>query len=216
MKKIIKSIFLIILIILLAMSTASCYRAYFSELIGVDGISMLPTYRREGDAVTIRKNGYTINRNDIIVFYRLEGEEQSDLTIDDSPAAHKNDFQSFIKEFCGILGIDYKYNYINGDTADKFKCVIKRVVAVGGDIVQIADGLLYINGELLQENYLNEPMVPKNEYTNVGVTDNTWRLKSDELFVLGDNRNYSFDSEDYGPINVSQVLGKVTGKKELK
>ena len=34
-------------------------------------------------------------------------------------------------------------------------------------------------------------------------------LKSDELFVLGDNRNHSYDSHDYGPVRQDRVIGKV-------
>ncbi len=63
--------------------------------------------------------------------------------------------------------------------------LIKRVIGLPGETVEIKDGLVYIDGEPLTEDYLAEP--PDYEYGPVTVTDDCY-------FVMGDNRNDSVDS----------------------
>ncbi|MGI6435972.1 MAG: signal peptidase I [Syntrophomonadaceae bacterium] len=62
---------------------------------------------------------------------------------------------------------------------------IKRVIGLPGEKVEIKQGKVYINGQAIEEPYLNEPI--DYEYGPVTVPD-------DSLLVLGDNRNESFDS----------------------
>lgn len=67
---------------------------------------------------------------------------------------------------------------------------IKRIIGLPGETVQIVDGIIYIDGEALQESYGREVM--KNSvWQQIQVT-----LGEDEYFVLGDNRNDSTDSRD--------------------
>lgn len=83
---------------------------------------------------------------------------------------------------------------------------IKRVIGVAGDHIEIKDDKVYLNGELLQENYLDEDTP-----TNMG----TYGLFSDVVvpegyvFVMGDNREHSTDSRCFGCIPVSKIEGKV-------
>lgn len=81
---------------------------------------------------------------------------------------------------------------------------IKRVIGLPGETVQIRDGLIYINGELLEEDYGNAPM------ENPGRAIQPVTLGPDEYFVLGDNRNVSSDSRDSLVANVGkeQIVGK--------
>ncbi|MGH9524236.1 MAG: signal peptidase I [Terriglobales bacterium] len=77
---------------------------------------------------------------------------------------------------------------------------LKRVVAVAGDIVEIRDGLLYVNGALLKESYApRSTRVP-----NLAPR----RIVPGELFVLGDNRDLSEDSRDFGAIPLQAVIGR--------
>ena len=94
------------------------------------------------------------------------------------------------------------FNY-NKDTT-----YVKRIIGLPGERVRIdQNGIIYINEEVLVENYGNETILP----TNVGRACQTILLGSDEYFVLGDNRNNSSDSRyaDVGNIKREDIVGKV-------
>ena len=81
---------------------------------------------------------------------------------------------------------------------------IKRIIGLPGETVQVADGIVYINGEPLDENYGNEPM------ENAGIAGEPITLGSDEYFVLRENRNHSSDSRDatVGVLKREDLLGR--------
>lgn len=81
---------------------------------------------------------------------------------------------------------------------------IKRVIGLPGETIQIIDGQIYINGEVLNENYGNEVI------KKVGIAAEPITLGKDEYFVMGDNRNHSDDSRaDYiGPIKRNLIIGR--------
>ncbi len=79
---------------------------------------------------------------------------------------------------------------------------LKRVIGVAGDEIGIARGQVWLNGSWLKEPYLNEE--PMTELPLAA------RVPDGHLFMLGDNRNHSEDSRDYGPIPVGSIMGKVT------
>jgi signal peptidase I len=84
---------------------------------------------------------------------------------------------------------------------DPSKSYIKRVIAVGGDRVQIDDGRVYVNGKLLKEPYIPSKYEDSRSYPEIIVPP-------DSYFVLGDHRNLSSDSREFGPVNREYVYGK--------
>lgn len=81
---------------------------------------------------------------------------------------------------------------------------IKRIIGMPGETVQVMDGMIFIDGEMLNETYGKETM----QYA--GVASDPVTLGEDEYFVLGDNRNNSSDSRDpsVGNIKKDQIIGK--------
>lgn len=75
---------------------------------------------------------------------------------------------------------------------------IKRVIGLPGDNVEISGGVVRVNGHPLTEPYIAE--LPK--YAG------TWDVPEDSLFVLGDNRNQSSDSHQWGFVDLDWVVGK--------
>lgn len=76
---------------------------------------------------------------------------------------------------------------------------IKRVIGLPGEMIEVRDGSIYINGVLLDEPYLSEP-------THSNMAPRT--LGSDEYFVIGDNRDNSSDSRSWGPLPRDNIIGK--------
>jgi signal peptidase I len=75
---------------------------------------------------------------------------------------------------------------------------IKRVIGLPGDTIDIGGGIVRVNGQAITEPYIAE--LPG--YTG------TWKVPEGELFVLGDNRNRSSDSHDWGFVKQEWVVGK--------
>ncbi len=87
------------------------------------------------------------------------------------------------------------------------KFYIKRIIGLPGETVQIDQaGTIYINGEVLEENYGREIIKPE----NIGIAIDPITLGEDEYFVMGDNRNNSTDSrtEIVGNIHRDDIVGR--------
>ena len=84
----------------------------------------------------------------------------------------------------------------------KKKDLIKRVIGLPGDIITVADGVVYRNEEPLEESYIME------DYTNGEVQD--YIVPEGKMYVMGDNRRVSLDSrsDDIGAVSMKEVIGK--------
>ncbi|MBN1120963.1 MAG: signal peptidase I [Anaerolineae bacterium] len=92
-----------------------------------------------------------------------------------------------------IIVFDYP-----GNPTDDY---VKRVIGVPGDTVSIDDrGIVYING-----TPIDEPYISPGQYSR---RSNTWQVPEDNYFVLGDNRNHSSDSRDWGMLERRYIVGK--------
>ena len=118
-------------------------------------------------------------RGDIIIF--LENEQRG--TIMDDAILFANNIKSLFKN------------------TQKDNRLVKRVIGIPGDEVNIKDGYVYINGEKLKESYVKGETFSGEINLPIKVPDN-------KLFVLGDNRPVSKDSRAFGLINSDQVEGK--------
>lgn len=106
-----------------------------------------------------------------------------------------------------------KYEYQPSNIFNKFTfyvleinktSYIKRVIAIEGDKVEIKDGKVYINNELLPEKYLAEGV--KTEVTGVF---NNFIVPKGYIFLMGDNRSGSMDCRNFGCIPVEKIESKV-------
>ena len=84
---------------------------------------------------------------------------------------------------------------------DPAKSFIKRVIGVAGDHVRITDGHVFLNGKMLDENYVPGVYQDERSYPEIVVPP-------DFYFVLGDHRSLSNDSRDFGPVEASYIYGK--------
>ncbi|MGH9227729.1 MAG: signal peptidase I [Acidimicrobiales bacterium] len=82
----------------------------------------------------------------------------------------------------------------------EIKDLIKRVIAVGGDTIEAREGAVYVNGELIDEDYL-EPGTPTDNLPLTTIPDG-------RVFVMGDNRTNSEDSRIFGPIDEDDIVGR--------
>lgn len=79
--------------------------------------------------------------------------------------------------------------------------LIKRVIAVAGETIEIKKGIVYVNGQALKEPYINTAIKSTTDMQPLVVPDK-------QVFVMGDNRGMSFDSRAIGPVVVSKIDGK--------
>jgi signal peptidase I len=88
---------------------------------------------------------------------------------------------------------------INGPENDKR--LIKRVIGLPGDILDMKDGDVYINGNRLEEPYVKGRTFPNGLSLPYTVPDG-------KVFVMGDNREHSLDSRELGPIDLASIEGR--------
>jgi signal peptidase I len=88
---------------------------------------------------------------------------------------------------------------INGPESDVR--LVKRVIALPGDVIDIHNGAVFLNGARLEEPYVKGQ-------TLAGEVKVPFTVGDDQLFVMGDNREHSFDSRALGPIARSSIEGR--------
>lgn len=148
--------------------------------------SMEPTFK-ENDRVIIYKLGYLI-----------EEPERGDLVILNKVNNEKGLFINMINEAKDIVD-NVKYRFTGVIEKNN---LIKRVIGVYGDIINIQNGYIYINGQLQEEQYANG-------LTKAGSNlSYPVEIPEGKVFVLGDNRENSLDSRDLGFIDLIQIKGK--------
>lgn len=150
--------------------------------------SMEPTFK-EDDRVIVYKLGY-----------HFVGPKRGDLIILDKNKIEKGFLISMVNE-----GKDIVNNISSRFTGViKKNNLIKRVVAVPGDTLDIKNGIVYINGKE-ESGYKFTGLTYENSNFSYPL-----EIPVDKVFVLGDNRENSLDSRGLGLIDYSQIKGKVS------
>ncbi len=118
------------------------------------------------------------------------------------------------KEYLLSNLLNVRFNkYTRGDVlvfhspVERDKLYIKRVIAVAGDTIMVKDGKVYLNGSQLDESVYLQPSVET--YGGAFLADGMERVVPEGfIFVMGDNRQYSSDSREWGFLDRTEVVGE--------
>lgn len=164
----------------IAIVLAILIRGFLFEPVIVDGFSMQNTLQHR-DRIILNKillSFTEIERGNIVVL-EIQPPQFTILTFLNSSDLAKRLLPTFTE-------VDY----------------IKRVVAVEGDVVDIRDGYLYINGMKQMEEYLKF-----DQSTRPGIVEMPFTVPDDHFFVMGDNRTDSQDSRVFGAVSREKIIG---------
>ena len=115
----------------------------------------------------------------------LDSIKPNELLMVSKFAYRNNDFQR---------GDVVVFHYPNDPTED----YIKRVIGIPGDVIEIKNSVVMVNGTEINEPYIKESPI----------YNGTWVVPEAYLFVLGDNRNHSSDSHEWGFVPFENVFGR--------
>ncbi len=171
---------------MIAFAIALLLKTFIVQAFYIPSASMEETLQI-GDRVLVEKVTYRLSepgRGHVVVFEKDLGTpliaEEDDRSV----------FQQINDAIRGLFGFPT-------GTAQDF---IKRALAVGGDTIEGRDGEVFVNGEAVDEPYL-EPGTETSSFGPVEVPDG-------QIFVMGDNRDNSDDSRNFGPVPVDTVVGR--------
>ncbi len=191
-KNILEWIYCIIIAVVLAL----LFRYYIGTPTIVQQPSMYDTLE-EGQRLILNRWVRTVNgeynRGDIITFEAPSESILSAYEVDyDNPVAIYNyNPEGLLEKFTYYVLEFTKTSYI------------KRIIAVEGDHIKIEDGKVYLNGEELDEPYLDDGVVTEGGvYNDIIVPEGC-------VFVMGDNREHSTDSRSFGCIPIERIESKV-------
>jgi signal peptidase I len=123
--------------------------------------------------------------------YYVEGQSME-------PGLHEND-RLFVSNLDVLAGQVPRGTLVVFTSPYDGERAVKRIIGLPGEHIEINAGVVYVDGVRLDEPYTRE--APR--YSG------NWLVGPDEYFVLGDNRNRSLDSGDYGPITADRIQGVV-------
>lgn len=193
--------------IIIAILLAMLIRAYVVQAFKIPSGSMIPTLL-VGDHILVNKFIYGLSipfsnrrvlifgppkRGDVIVFSFPKNREKEECT-----SAFRN-----ISARVGNAVNSGNPLYLFKDDCRDF---IKRVVGVGGDKIEIRNKTVFVNDVSLSEEYI----IHRDDNTESGQRDNfgPMTIPRNSFFVMGDNRDQSYDSRFWGFVNMDDIKGK--------
>ena len=183
--------------ILIAIILALLFRYFIGTPTIVKQVSMKPTLE-QNQRLWLNRWGRTIHalpkRGEIITF-----EEPSKISYTEAEIDLKNP----VAQFHERSGWDWFVNNFL-EMGDK-RSYIKRVIGLPGEHVQIKNGKVYINGNELEEKYLQSGVVT--DVIGVGFDD--FIVPENTVFAMGDNRNHSTDCRSFGCIPLEKIESTV-------
>lgn len=127
------------------------------------------------------------------VSYNFTAPKREDIIIFFDNDEKRNIFQEGYEYLKEIASISY-----NTDTRTR---LVKRVIGIPGDEIDIKDGYVYLNGSILEELYVKGETYSRDKEFPI-------KVEEDTVFVLGDNREVSNDSRNFGLVKINQIEGK--------
>ena len=175
-----------VIVVVGALIVAIVIKTFLFQAFYIPSVSMEPTLK-VGDRVLVNKLSYKlhdVHHSDIVVFERPSTDPQT------------------------VESCDGKQVTITPQkNAEEVHDLIKRVIAVGGETVEVKGGKVLVNGNQIDEPYLaaNTTTPP---FESQAFPTQCIRVPKDDVFVLGDNRMNSAASNRFGPIPESLVVGR--------
>lgn len=119
--------------------------------------------------------------------------------------------ENFIKRFFSYAVYFATFGNVN---ISKKRYLIKRIIGLPNETIEIREKKVYINGSLLEESWANINNDLRILDSEVSGRDNfgPYIVGYNEYFVLSDNRDYGYDSRDFGSVNFSFINGKVINR----
>ena len=152
----------VVLCLMIAVVVVGLVQQFFLAPVAVTGSSMMPTIRSEGDKVYVQKKFFSIKRRDVVVFYRPNN--------DDVKSKNPANSISFADFFNSLPFVNKIPNLSEDSTvASDYTCVIKRVVGVPGDKVEIKyvsdkEAVLLVNDKVVNDiwfKHCDKPLLDK-------------------------------------------------------
>lgn len=119
--------------------------------------------------------------------------------------------ENFIKRFFSYAIYFATFGNVN---ISKKRYLIKRIIGLPNETIEIKEKKVYINGSFLEESWANINNDLRFLNSEVSGRDNfgPYIIGYNEYFVLSDNRDYGYDSRDFGSVNFSFINGKVINR----
>lgn len=177
--------------IAIALIIAFSIKTFLFDIVRVDGPSMNPTLTHN-DRLIITKLGYEPDYSDIVIL--------------DSTYKDRQEYYKTFENSNGKMSYFTKISeYFKLPKNLKRRYYVKRVIAMEGDTVDIMNGEVLVNGEVLEEDYFDGETFITDFNVKYPFT-----VSENHVFVMGDNRSNSKDSRssDLGEVPVEALMGK--------